>query len=136
MAFMSIKIEGAKELEKTLLGLEPKLGKKIIRQAMKKAAKPIHAAARQMAPVVTGALRKSIKIRVMKRKKHRYGVVIGTAAKWFTGETFYGAFAEFGTKKQPAKPFLRPAFDAYHKDALKIFISEIRKGLAAITKGK
>ena len=41
------------------------------------------------------------------------GVEIGP-----TKEFFYGYFWEFGTVKLPARPFVRPAFDAHQDETL------------------
>lgn len=37
---------------------------------------------------------------------------------WNKTHAFYGRFVEFGTSKMPAKPFLRPAYDAARRKAL------------------
>lgn len=127
--WFEIKLEGAKELEKKLKSLEPKIAKKLVRQSLRKAAKPILAVARTKCPVDTGTLKKSIKIRAMRRKKNSFGVLVGTALKWFTGDTFYGAFVEFGTSKMSARPFMRPAFDEKKGEAEEILKQEITSGI-------
>ena len=132
MMRMDIKITGIKQIEKKLSGMETKIARKVVRQALKKAAKPILAAAKRNAPVKTGALKKSLRVRVMKKKKHRYGVMVATSAKWFTGETFYAAFVEYGTKHLPARPFLRPAMDSQKTAAEKILKQEILSGIEKI----
>jgi len=133
---MNMTITGAKELERKLLGMEPKLGRKVVRQALRKAAKPILARAKALVPVVSGALKKSLKIRALKRKKHRYGVMVATSEGWFKGDEFYGAFVEFGTSKMPPHPFMRPAFDAEKKNAEQIIAAELRKGIEQVGKEK
>lgn len=130
--YMSVKIEGAKELEKKLLSFEPKLGRKIVRQALRKAAKPILAKAKSLVPVRTGALKKSLRIRALKKRKHRYGVMVATSEGWFVGMEFYGAFVEFGTDKITAQPFVRPAFDAEKANAERIIRTELRKGIEQV----
>lgn len=132
--WFEIKLEGAKELEKQFKSLEPKIAKKLVRQSLRKAAKPILAAARTKCPVDTGELKKSIKIRAMKRRKNSFGVLIGTALKWFVGDAFYGAFVEFGTSKMSARPFMRPAFDEKKGEAEQILVQEIREGLSEAVK--
>lgn len=37
---------------------------------------------------------------------------------WNKRDAFYARFVEFGTSKMPARPFLRPAFDAVQNKAL------------------
>lgn len=43
-----------------------------------------------------GRLRKSTKIRTIKRKQNSAGVSVGYADKDFTGDVFYGGFIEYG----------------------------------------
>jgi HK97 gp10 family phage protein len=134
--YMNIKIDGAKELEKKLLSFEPKLGRKVVRQALRKGAKVIQSAAKSNVPVKSGALKKSIKVRALKKRRQSYGVMVATSEGWFKGDEFYGAFLEFGTSKMPAKPFVRPAFDSEKGNAEMIVTSEIRKGIQQVGAGK
>lgn len=60
----SMKLSGFKELERDLLRLAEKDAKRIGRRAVRKGAKPMLAAARANAPVKSGRLRRSIKLRV------------------------------------------------------------------------
>lgn len=50
---------------------------------------------------------------------------------WNKTHAFYGRFVEFGTSKMPARPFLRPAFDAAKRRALQAvearMASEVKK---------
>lgn len=61
----------------------------------------VQAVARSLCPVDTGRLRSSI---VMRKGRDGMGfyVEVGTSVS-------YAAFVEFGTSRQPAKPFLTPA---------------------------
>jgi len=134
--YMDIKIEGAKELEKKLLSFEPKLGRKIIRQALRAGAKVIHTAAKANVPVDTGALKQSLKVKAMRKRRHSYGVMVATSDGWFKGDEFYGAFLEFGTSKMPAKPFVRPAFDAEKDNAEKIIKNQLQQGIEQVGAAK
>ena len=130
-----MRIEGVRKLERKLLKLEPKIGKKVVRQAVRKAAKPILAAAKSNVPVESGELKRNLKIKALKRKKHRFGVMIGTGLKWFTGDQFYAAFVEFGTGTRPARPYLRPAFDTKRQSSEQILKTELKNGIKAAAKG-
>jgi len=44
-------------------------------------------------------------------------------------EAFYGLFHEVGTKKMPARPFLRPALDERKAEAEKAVADELRRKL-------
>jgi HK97 gp10 family phage protein len=136
MVGMSIKVAGLKELERKLLTFEPKLGRKIIRQALRSGAKVIHSAVKADVPVETGALKESLKVRAMRKRKHSYGVMIATSEGWFKGDEFYGAFLEFGTSKMPARPFVRPAFDSEKDNAAKIIVNEIKQGIEQVAAEK
>ncbi len=92
----------------------------MLRRVARKALEPMLEAAKAAAPVDEGYLRDSIMIasgpltqraRRAERGLQSRGVkmFLGTAAR--TGVT-----TEFGTYKQAAQPFMRPAWDA-HKDA-------------------
>lgn len=132
----TIKIRGGEELAAALEALGPAMEKKILRSAMREAAKPILDDAKRRAPVLTGQLRKSLKIRAIKRNnKGQVGVVISTAKGFFKGDEFYGAFHEFGTKKMPARPFIRPAFEANKAQSIRIVGEAVKIGLEDITSG-
>lgn len=45
------------------------------------------------------------------------------------GDTFYWRFLEFGTKKMPARPFMRPAMDSGAQPAFNTFTGEMGKAL-------
>lgn len=179
----SMYLTGGTQLGKALAELTPKLEKKVLRQAMRKAAKPIHAQAKVNAPVSNpselrtlakntmrfgalfgatdkqqqraakrtvknavaqakksgthypGQLRDSLKVRAMKSKKGRIGVVVQTREGDYKGKTFYGAFIEYGTSKMAAKPYMRPAFDTKKQESQDIVTNEIRLGLEKIATG-
>ena len=132
-------ITGDKELDKVFALFEPKLRKKIARKAVRKAAKPVRDTAVARVPVrprgthpkdrPPGNLKRSIKVRALKRSrrnKHTVGVQVVTGEGFFKGETFYGAFIEFGTKRITKKPFMRPAHDENKGTVRAVFIREIR----------
>lgn len=177
MAGMHV-VDGIGELTKALAELTPKLEKKVLRQAMRKAAKPILAQAKANAPVgqitvdtqrlvfralqfgkligatakqsskarariikheetqlkksgsrYPGQLRDSLKVRAMKSKKGRIGVVVQTREGDYKGDTFYGAFVEYGTSKMAAQPYMRPAFDTKAGEAERIIADELKAGI-------
>lgn len=49
-------------------------------------------------------------------------------------EAPYARFFEFGTSKQQAQPFMRPAFDMNHRSAIITFESELRSRVLKIVK--
>jgi HK97 gp10 family phage protein len=68
--------------------------------------------ARQLSPVDTGRLRSSINHKAGRDRKGYY-VDVGSNVK-------YAPFVEFGTMKQPAQPYLRPALAEAVRAGLKI----------------
>lgn len=124
-----LNVVGLRLIEKKLKLLEPKIAKGIVRKNLRAAAKPILKAAKANCPVLTGRLRKSLKIRVLKKRKSSYALQVSPSKGWAKGEEFYGGFVEFGTVDMPAQPFVRPAFDVHKKSSQKILIDGIKAGL-------
>jgi len=140
-------IEGLKELEQKLIDLGRKDAQKVMKRALRKAAGPVAAAAKSLAPVRTGALQRSIKIRAGKSGKGRVSIIVGTAKKWFTGAFFYAAFQEFthyiGSRKLGNKRhvyqglhFMERAFDSTKGQALAIAEQELKNGIEAAAEQK
>ena len=103
---LTFKLKGDKELIARL----NRMGRKEFRRATRDAAKMIQARAQELAPVDTGLLSKSIKVRSLKRTRGgKIGsqVVLRFGAK--ANSQFYGAFQELGTKKMKARRFMKQA---------------------------
>lgn len=130
-------ISGGEALHAALAEVGKSMEKKILARAMRDAAKPILNDAKRRAPVLSGQLRKSLKIRALQRnrKKGQVGVAISTDKGFFKGDEFYGAFHEFGTSRMPARPFIRPAFEANKARAVKIVGEAIKLGLEDVARG-
>ena len=95
----AVSLRGFAEFEKKLRALPGKVARKVVRQALREGAKIIQAEAKARVPVDSGKLKKSIKVRAAKsRKKGTAAVVVQTGQGDFKGETFYGAFLEYGHK--------------------------------------
>lgn len=131
---IELDVQGAKEIERKLKSLEPKLARKIVRQSLRKAAKPILKKAKENCPVATGELKKNLKVRALKKRKHSYAVQAGTSKGWYKGDQFYAGFIEFGTVNMEPKPFMRPAFDSEKENSQKILISELLSGIKEASK--
>lgn len=125
----SFKIDGVNEIQRAFRELEPKLAKKVIRQAIRKGLKPVLAAARRNAPSKSGALRKLIKIKAA--AKRRRGVISLTVniAGNRQGKAFYGAFNEYGTSRIKARHFMAAAFEETKVQAAEIAKREILDGI-------
>ena len=104
-------------INRMLLTLPKKIRNKILRQEMRKEAKALVAPSKAATPVRTGLLRKSVKVRAQKRTRSSLGVLVGYSEKAFTGDTFYGAFLEWGWQlgKRPSKRIAGTSADTRKK---------------------
>jgi len=125
---VSVKFD-VRKLNKKLKQLESKIEKKIVRQALRAGARVVAKEAKQLAPVDTGELKSKIKVWALKRSRKKIGVLVGTSAKEYTGDQFYAAFIEYGTKDQPAKPFLGPAAEAKGPEAAAVVEKTLAEGI-------
>lgn len=121
------RVEGLEELERTLRELPDKVEKKVVSQALRKGLKPIQKEAKNLAPVLSGQLKKAIKIRAGKRKKGQVSVNVIIGDKDF--QNFYPKFIEYGTSKLPANPFMRTAYANKKAEAIGIIEIEIAAGI-------
>ncbi len=96
----TIILTGSDRLNAKLLALTTAQSKAAIRSAARPALKPTLDAARALCPAGKGKLRRSIKIRAIRRSRTRVGMRLTTSKSdnAFTGKTFYGGFLEWGWK--------------------------------------
>ncbi|GJL57819.1 MAG: hypothetical protein NPIRA03_06760 [Nitrospirales bacterium] len=134
-------ITGLKELEKALQQLPNAVASRTLITAMRKAARPIlqtaiHNAMRFRNPGTysAGQLADSLKIGTVLNKRQRRifrkrpgNAVIYVGPSWPMGA--HAHFKEFGTSKQQAEPFLRPAWDMHQAEFLTTFKREAWKAL-------
>lgn len=125
-------IEGFDKVFKRLKELEPKVAKKVLRQALRAGAKIIQTRAKANAPVLTGQTKKAIKIRAGKRSRGSVGVNVSIGARDYVGDQFYAAFHEYGTSKMQARPFMRPAYDSEKEKAAEVIQRKILEGIEAV----
>jgi HK97 gp10 family phage protein len=128
-----------RELEHMLNELPKAMSKTVLKNALKKAAAPIRAAAEANAPIgPTGNLKKSMVVST-ELKSHK--VRAKKSVIVFVGSTApHAHLVEFGTApryqengkytgQMPANPFFRHAWDATKHEALQIFIKEMETEL-------
>lgn len=104
-----VKIEGDKALIRKLNRLADKEAKKVIRIAYRAAAKPIFNEVKRKCPVVSGKLKKTLKLRALPRSRVRIGmeIIAGSPAAPYIGHV------ELGTSHNPPNPFMRGTVDEY-----------------------
>jgi HK97 gp10 family phage protein len=129
-------ITGIAELDKKLRELGPKVGNKVVRTAMRNAAKTLKAGIEGRAPEgETGALSSSVKVRAGKRSRTSQTVEVGLEDATFKGERFYAAANEWGTSEMPGQHFVRGTLDAEGESVKKDIEREIRDGIERVAKG-
>ena len=136
-------VTGDKELDKALEKLPLAMQKKPIRKGTRKVAHVVAAAAKMRAPVDTGDLEESIKVRAAKfaRRSGKFGHRVQVGEE---GEIPTWVFVEFGTiERQTAAgagrgamqedPFLRPAlYDVGGAIAQPTVAAEVRAFIAGL----
>ena len=131
-----IRILGDKKLLAKLKKLEHRMQGKVLREAMRSSMEPVKKLAITRAPVLTGALRKSIKIAAYSRKG-----VIGASVRTGTrkqlkipdnAKYYYPAAIEYGTRKTEGSSFLRSSLFDRKGQVLNNVASEIKKILARV----
>ena len=139
---LDIKMEGLKELDKVLKGLPRGVARTQLRNALKRAAKPMAKDAKQRLRASDWDSRKAadtVEVRVMKNTRVPAAVSVGPDSKfWFAalfekGFTVHPYGRGYGASKQPkgtpvkisAKAWLRPAWDAGKRKAARSIKDEL-----------
>ena len=133
----TIILTGDKRLNRQLAALTTNEAKKIIREAARPAMKRLLPRIKAATPYKTGKLRKSIKVTAIKRSRKRFGVRIGTGKRderQWAGDTFYGAFIEFGTKRIAAQHYVEATADRNQERILRFYRYLIKMGLENLAK--
>ena len=152
-----IKFEGMKELREALGHISKDLQLRAARSAVGSAAGVVRKEAKRVAKAqnleMSGALLENIAIKrrkellpsqityeVMVRhgkkakrakkvvSRNRRGIVNKFTVS-YENDPFYWFMHEFGTSKMPARPFMRPAFEAKKQEALDVMAARIRKNI-------
>lgn len=155
---VTIVLTGSETLNRKLLELTSTQAKAAIRSAARPALQTTLQAARALCPARDGKLRKSIKIRAIRRSRSRVGMRLSTSKSdnAFSGKTFYGGFIEWGRKvgkrrrvsvrrpprndtsdtrrKVPSNPFMKRAARRTQTAALKSYSRGILEYIRKITK--
>lgn len=128
-------------IQKQLKELPDRLQKKALRPATRAAGKELLKIVKDNTPVKSGLLKRSFKVRALKRSrrnKNRVGVRVysgvNPSSRTFSGETFYGAFIEFGAPGAGIAPrgFVAQAGKQGQTPARQAFVAELRKRLVEV----
>lgn len=126
----TVVITGVKALDRRLKNIDAKLGKKFVRQGVRRALKPVQLAAKQFAPDDTGALERSIKIRALKRSRRRFGARVSSDGSRIEGQ-YYGGFQEWGTRYVTGQLFMHNAARVKRRQAANIFRRYVGRQIVA-----
>jgi len=141
---LTITLKGDRELIRKLNRLSKSQIGRAIRPGLRAGQKIITAQARRNAPGDTGTLRRNIKTKSVKRRRNQIGIRTTVGEGWYTGETFYGAFQEFGysagkrggENRTPieGKHFLEEAAKSVGPIAAKVMIARITHNIEQMAK--
>ena len=136
--FVSIEVLGDKALQRKLKAIPIALERKIVRKALREAARPVLATAQALVPVESGKLKKGLKLRALrKQKRGQFGVQVRTPTHDELGTPYglrayyYPAHLELGHGNVAGRPFLRNALDSNRTTSTAIAAREIRAGIEA-----
>lgn len=105
----SVKVEGFKEIEKNLFRLKGSTAKGNTRRAMKEALEPTARLMRSKAPRLSGILQESVEVTSRANpplpKRDPLEIAVGP------GRSPQAIIQEFGSFKEPAQPYARPAWE-------------------------
>jgi HK97 gp10 family phage protein len=134
VAGISIDLSGDKALLKKFATLGVSVEKKVLRKALRKGGKPVLAKAKQLVPVDKGLLKRSLKLRAIKRSRREFGVRVMTGTREELGipasdPYYYPAAVELGHRRAPPHSFLRAAMIQTEGTATAIIKREIARGV-------
>lgn len=144
---VTVQIEGLDRLEEKLVNIGPRLARRVMRKAGLKGAQIFQTAIEEKAPVLTGNLEGHIGVTTKINKTDGITIAVGPEkdAGYFKGAerhgqkvTFSGSphyadvaarMEEFGSKHEPARPFIGPAFEENAEEVLNVFVDEVWNAL-------
>lgn len=137
---VDISLLGDAALQRKLARLDTAIQKKIVASAIRKAAKPVLAEAKRLAPVKTGKLRDNIHIGALRARKGSFGTVVQTGRREQMGipadsKWYYPAIVEYGHGNVPPKSFMREAMNSQTPRCIAIIADEIKAGIRTATGG-
>lgn len=131
---IEIKFPSGKDFDRILEAIDKKVGVKLLRDAGREALKVVQQDMLSNAGFDTESIgphmRDSIKIRSTNvAETSRYNTIVTLRVGPSKAHHMKALAQEFGTVKQVAKPFIRPALDYNVQKVLQVLATEIRIGL-------
>jgi HK97 gp10 family phage protein len=131
---MELKVYGHQQLMVELAEIHSHLGPEVV-EGLDEVADKIVKDARELCPVDTGALQRSIRKEKELRSLYPFTYTIGVAAGGHvknpkTGRKVdYAAHVEFGTSRTPAQPFMGPAIEKNRAEIRRILSKKVLEAL-------
>jgi HK97 gp10 family phage protein len=119
----NVNVFGTKAIESAFKALPARVQNQLVRKGMTEAGRIVRDAARELAPVDTGELKKSIKARRPKGAKR------GEIRREVRADAPYAHIIEKGRKGAKAEPFLAPALEAKQSEVLQAIADSVRDGV-------
>jgi len=137
----SIKVEGLQELEKKMIALGPKIGRKALKGALVAGAVVIREEAKRLAPALSGRLRKAMYVKTMgKPNPYKENVIFGVRHGRKMSkkdlDAYYWSWLEFGTKFIKKMSFVEIAFKNKVNEALERIKVVLTKKIILLAKEK
>lgn len=128
---ITAEFKGGKMIADQFRLLEKKVQKKELGKSLRAGVNVIVKDAKARVPVREGRTKRAIRGRVLKEKIKGFrmaviGVLVGKSRDDTKG-SFYAYWIEKGTRFMAAQPFLRPAMDAKHPEALNKVADNMKK---------
>lgn len=156
MADMTIEIRGLREIQDAMRELPKRINRNMLDQGLLTGARIVRDEAKARVPLLRepdarrrrGTLQRAI--RAGRVRPQGYAAAVWVRVRKLTGkqiarfkakgkgkgsqnpnDPFYWAFVEFGTSTQPARPFMRPAFEARKVEAVNKSVGYFRQRVQA-----
>jgi len=123
---ISASVEGAEEVIQMLKDMG-KAAEEVLEQAADAGGRLALLEAKRRCPVRTGRLKESLHLQNGKKTEIKADVKIQPGKK-----EYYGTFVELGTKRMPARPFMRPAVDENKERISEAVTKEVSRALGRI----
>lgn len=122
-----VSIRGLRELGVVLVQAPNKLQWQVLKESTSAMARVVADEAIQRAPVYTGKLSRNIVSKRQRPTKDRELFKVAARKR-----VYYWKFQEFGSARNPAHPFLRPAVAAKANEAVNVFKQKFAAGVKRV----
>jgi len=123
---IKVTVRGTRELQRAIKKIT-KHSRDELENALNAGGRVILSAAQSRAPVRTGYLREHLSMKTAFDDDKGVLIVVGGTIPDKKHSANLAWWQEFGTSKQPARPFLRPAFDESKNTAQNAIVSYIKR---------